>query len=126
MSSLGLVKRDVHVTTSASVTNACHFRHALALDERRVQFMPEYFLEMNAHRTNIRRSGSAVSDIKEVWFAGSHSDVYVIRQYMARIVLKYFHSVVGLIDHMTRRMHTPRTTIPCLTLFMLVMCHLYG
>ena len=74
VSSLGLIKRDVHVTESASVINACHFRHALALDERRVKFMPEYFLEMNAHHS-AGSPRSAVSDVKEVWFAGSHSDV---------------------------------------------------
>ena len=74
VSSLGLVKRDVHVTESASVTNACHFRHALALDERRVKFMPEYFLEMNAHHST-GSPRSAISDVKEVWFVGSHSDM---------------------------------------------------
>ena len=62
---------------SASVTNACHFRHALALDERRVKFMPEYFLEMNAHQS-IGSPRKAISDVKEVWFAGGHSDVYVM------------------------------------------------
>ena len=77
VSSLGVVKQDVHVTASASVTNACHFRHALALDERRVKFMPEYFSEVNAHRINIKSPRSTHSDVKEVWFAGYHSDVYV-------------------------------------------------
>ena len=126
VSSLGLIKRDVHVTESTSVTNACHFRHALALDERRVKFMPEYFLEVNALRTNTRSRKPAVSDIKEVWFAGSHSDVYVIRQWMTRIDLKYFHSVVGWTGHMIRCTHTPRTTTPSLTLFTLVTCHSSG
>ena len=74
VSYLGLIKRDVHVTESASVTNACHFRHALALDERRVKFMPEYFLEMNAHHST-GSPRSAISDVKEVWFVGSHSDM---------------------------------------------------
>ena len=74
VSSLGFIKRSVHITESVSVTNACHFRHALALDEYRVKFMPEYFLEMNANSVPDNR------DVKEVWFAGSHSDVYVISQ----------------------------------------------
>lgn len=77
MSSLGLIKRDVHVTASASVTNTCRFRHALALDERRVKFIPEYFSEVNAHRINIKSQRSTDSDVKEVWFGGCHSDVYV-------------------------------------------------
>ncbi|KAF8416144.1 hypothetical protein L210DRAFT_3616305 [Boletus edulis BED1] len=76
VSSVGLIKGDVFVSTSASVANASHFRHALALDERRVKFMPEYFQEMNAHRNNMLRLG-ADGDIKEVWFAGCHADVSV-------------------------------------------------
>jgi uncharacterized protein (DUF2235 family) len=90
VSSLGLVKRDVHITASASVTNACHFRHALALDERRVKFMPEYFREVNPHRSDIRSPRSAVSDVKEVWFAGSHSDVYVMYQSTQGMNLMHF------------------------------------
>ncbi|KAF8552285.1 hypothetical protein OG21DRAFT_1535523 [Imleria badia] len=77
VSSLGIIKKEVHITSSASVTNACHFRHALALDERRVKFMPEYFLEVNAHRSDIRSPRPPIGDVKEVWFAGCHSDVYV-------------------------------------------------
>ena len=78
MSSLGLIKQDVHITASASVTNTCHFRHALALDERRVKFLPEYFVEMNPHPLLIKGPRPHVSDVKEVWFAGYHSDVYVL------------------------------------------------
>lgn len=78
MSSVGLIKGDAFVSTSASVTNASHFRHALALDERRVTFMPEYFREMNAHQNNVLRPNRVDSDIKEVWFSGCHADVYVI------------------------------------------------
>ena len=99
------------LSTSSSAAHACHFRHALALDERRVKFMPEYFHEMNSRTHGGKskyivtsdvehsatppheRRDSPVSDngtdsavlskgkksrtteIKEVWFAGSHSDV---------------------------------------------------
>ncbi|KIJ11233.1 hypothetical protein PAXINDRAFT_84770, partial [Paxillus involutus ATCC 200175] len=34
MSSVGLVKEDVSLSSSSSVEHACHFRHDLALDER--------------------------------------------------------------------------------------------
>ncbi|KZP29544.1 hypothetical protein FIBSPDRAFT_727476 [Athelia psychrophila] len=60
------------------------FRHALALDERRVKFIPECVMrkehfdkagnqvkfdeEMTKGKISVRR-------LKEVWFAGSHSDV---------------------------------------------------
>ncbi|KAG8791285.1 hypothetical protein FRC12_009656 [Ceratobasidium sp. 428] len=49
-------KRD-HIT---------HFRHALALDECRVKFLPE-------HVDQSWEGG--ISTIREVWFAGTHSDV---------------------------------------------------
>lgn len=103
VSSVGLVRGDVFLSTSASAAHACHFRHALALDELRVKFMPEYFHEMNSQRggsndniskyiiqkteqTNTDQCTSPVtensektmgSEIKEVWFAGTHSDVCV-------------------------------------------------
>lgn len=108
VSSVGLIRGDVFLSTSSSAAHACHFRHALALDELRVKFMPEYFHEMNSQtndgkskyivpsdaehtatspseqcRSTITDSGTHVSggskkkttEIKEVWFAGSHSDV---------------------------------------------------
>lgn len=87
----------------------CIFRHALALDEHRVKFAPEYVHEgacftldedwdINHHsNTGIFHRVSALfkhpsctsqpvdhehaepckSNIKEVWFAGSHSDMWV-------------------------------------------------
>ena len=109
VSSVGLVRGDVFLSTSSSAAHACHFRHALALDELRVKFMPEYFHEMNSQtrggkskyivtslggehaatpaseRRESTMSGSGTdfsggaknktTEIKEVWFAGSHSDV---------------------------------------------------
>lgn len=41
------------------------FRHALALDECRVAFLPKYVDHKKALSTSI----------KEVWFPGAHSDV---------------------------------------------------
>lgn len=70
---MGLFKGDAFVSASASTINACYFRHALALDERRVKFMPEYFVELNSHRGKSENNDHA----KEVWFAGSHGDVCV-------------------------------------------------
>ena len=51
--------------------HVCAFRHALALDERRVKFLPEY--------ANGDVGPSSEGSIREVWFAGSHSDMYVLR-----------------------------------------------
>lgn len=101
VSSVGLIRGDVFLSTSASSAHACHFRHALALDELRVKFMPEYFHEMNSQSNDSiskyivqknkgienepppscatdNSNPTMTSEIKEVWFAGSHSDVYVL------------------------------------------------
>ena len=98
VSSVGIVRGNNFLSASSSAEHACHFRHALALDERRVKFMPEYLCEVNSrtfnyipvasHASESRKStisdeGSHLSegkksksvDIKEVWFPGSHSDV---------------------------------------------------
>jgi hypothetical protein len=60
--------------------HVCLFRHALALDERRVKYLPEY-----AHGGLSAGDGLTVlktlkgdfeeRQVKEVWFAGTHSDV---------------------------------------------------
>lgn len=105
VSSTGLVRGDTFLSTFSSALHTCHFRHALALDERRVKFIPDYFHEMNSHSddgrskyivsssddghaANERRESTVTdnttdlsegktTDVKEVWFAGSHSDVWV-------------------------------------------------
>ena len=53
--------------------HVCSFRHALALDERRVKFLPEY--ANGGHGPSVKDDGTTEGDIKEVWFAGSHSDM---------------------------------------------------
>ncbi|KAG8214237.1 hypothetical protein J3R82DRAFT_11045 [Butyriboletus roseoflavus] len=98
VSSVGLIRGAVFLPSAA---DGCYFRHALALDELRVKFMPEYAHEMNSQTnkgkskyivpspdaeraaTSASDDGSSFSaakynrtaDIKEVWFAGTHSDV---------------------------------------------------
>jgi hypothetical protein len=59
--------KPLPLTTSAQ--HICIFRHALALDERRVKFLPEYV----AGGDSAQQSGSesASPDVKEVWFPGS-------------------------------------------------------
>ena len=97
---MGLIRGNVRLSSPA---HACHFRHALALDECRVKFLPEYFYGTNSQIEDARssnspddeyvatfaeRGGSVMSDdgaefscdeeaadIKEVWFPGYHSDV---------------------------------------------------
>ena len=77
------------------MTHVCYFRHALALDERRVKFLPEYAYGGRAgDKTQQNNDDSQVlkekivSDLLgnkdssprrpqtlEVWFAGTHSDM---------------------------------------------------
>ncbi|KAJ7482816.1 hypothetical protein B0H11DRAFT_1608843, partial [Mycena galericulata] len=73
VSSVGVLRgQPLPLTTSAD--HICHFRHALALDERRVRFLPEYV------RSAIPKAIALIKHllrgtIKEVWFAGTHSDI---------------------------------------------------
>ena len=53
--------------------NICFFRHALALDERRVKFIPEYIFAKKEFFSP--GEFGRPPKCKEVWFRGSHSDV---------------------------------------------------
>ncbi|KAJ7499759.1 hypothetical protein FB451DRAFT_1016164, partial [Mycena latifolia] len=55
---------------TSSARHICIFRHALALDERRVKFLPEY---VDHDMGSV--PGAHPIDVKEVWFAGTHSDI---------------------------------------------------
>lgn len=89
--------------TVDGMTHVCYFRHALALDERRVKFLPEYAYggtsisqekddDSNMHKKDVvdvkhpQENGSSQSQVvkrltekwpqtMEVWFAGTHSDM---------------------------------------------------
>jgi hypothetical protein len=61
---VGLVRGDVFLSTSSSAAHACHFRHALALDELRVKFMPEYFHEMNCQTNDGKSKYIVTSDVE--------------------------------------------------------------
>lgn len=61
----------------------CYFRHALALDERRVKFLPVYAWGGRG-LSGPHTDGTPEDEphqpphTKEVWFAGAHSDMYVM------------------------------------------------
>lgn len=82
MSSVGVI-RDKNLPLSDMAGHICYFRHALALDERRVKFLPEYVqngasTEENGHSSGQPTNtdhGSSFPRVKEVWFAGTHSDM---------------------------------------------------
>lgn len=75
VSSVGVVLRKTLPFTESSA-HICHFRHALALDECRVKFIPEYVIPFPTY-SGIKPSCHISPTVKEVWFEGSHSDVYV-------------------------------------------------
>lgn len=104
VSSVGFTRGKLFPRTR-EVDHICFFRHALALDERRVKFHPEYVrggvgppLEIPTTKeatTTRRRRNSVVTPetpqkkvppqqptrvtaklrVKEVWFPGTHSDM---------------------------------------------------
>ncbi|KAJ8490190.1 hypothetical protein ONZ45_g13289 [Pleurotus djamor] len=73
VSSIGVFRGKSFPETVSGMTHVCHFRHALALDERRAKFQPEF---VNGGLGPLEReNGANRGDVKEVWFAGSHSDI---------------------------------------------------
>jgi hypothetical protein len=54
--------------------HVCVFRHALALDELRVGFLPEY-VNGGLGPVTEEHDTPGGGDVKEVWFSGSHSDM---------------------------------------------------
>jgi uncharacterized protein (DUF2235 family) len=90
VSSIGVVRgKKMLPGTTDGMRHACHFRHALALDERRVKFLPEFAWggstippsepsEWN-HSPSFsglqNTSGGIHPHTLEVWFAGMHSDM---------------------------------------------------
>ncbi|KAJ8502357.1 hypothetical protein ONZ45_g11843 [Pleurotus djamor] len=70
VSSIGVFRGKSLPETVSGMGHVCHFRHALALDERRAKFQPEY---VNGGFGPIK--GEPRGDVKEVWFKGTHSDI---------------------------------------------------
>jgi uncharacterized protein (DUF2235 family) len=74
VSSVGIARGPSLPETTKGMTHVCIFRHALALDEVRVKFLPEY--ANGGHGpTSVGSKDKYNGDVKEVWFAGSHSDM---------------------------------------------------
>ncbi|EGO30045.1 hypothetical protein SERLADRAFT_366014 [Serpula lacrymans var. lacrymans S7.9] len=69
VSSIGIV-REKNLPFTITLDHICYFRHALALDERRVKFLPEY-----ARGGVMENDVKLAPKVKEVWFSGTHSDM---------------------------------------------------
>lgn len=83
MSSVGMFRKKTLPDTTTGMKHVCLFRHALALDERRVKFLPEYAYggitlpkvsSSDSDPDQVIRD-TAFPHTKEVWFVGSHSDM---------------------------------------------------
>jgi uncharacterized protein (DUF2235 family) len=101
VSSVGVI-RSKNLPLTNQCEHICYIRHALALDERRVKFLPEYMCGGESYRDEDISSpplsmkfppsednGDRIQSlrnpapekvhrpprVKEVWFPGSHSDV---------------------------------------------------
>ncbi|KZV99906.1 WD40 repeat-like protein [Exidia glandulosa HHB12029] len=72
VSSVGVIYDKTLPGTTDGMTHVCFFRHALALHERRVKFQPEY---VNGTRGPRGYQDPQAPHTKEVWFAGTHSDI---------------------------------------------------
>ncbi|KAJ7097685.1 hypothetical protein C8R44DRAFT_643151, partial [Mycena epipterygia] len=79
-----------------SCDHICFFRHALAMDEHRVKFLPFYV--NGANLPGQKSTAMAESEhVKEVWFAGSHSDVYSNLGTPPLIWMEHEAEVAGLV-----------------------------
>jgi uncharacterized protein (DUF2235 family) len=63
VSSVGVIKGPTLPETTTGMTHVCAFRHALALDEVRVKFLPEY---VNGGEGPRSAHGEAAGNVKEV------------------------------------------------------------
>ncbi|KZV92974.1 hypothetical protein EXIGLDRAFT_674515 [Exidia glandulosa HHB12029] len=78
VSSVGIVRDKSLPGTADGMKHTCYFRHALALHERRVKFLPEY-VRGGIGPAIDPANDSKIPHTKEVWFAGSHSDIALDR-----------------------------------------------
>ncbi|EJD37496.1 WD40 repeat-like protein [Auricularia subglabra TFB-10046 SS5] len=76
VSSVGLVRDKTLPSTTDGMQSVCFFRHALALHEFRVKFLPEY-ADGGTGPTleSVFPTSGEEPHTKEVWFSGSHSDI---------------------------------------------------
>ncbi|KAF8505281.1 hypothetical protein BU17DRAFT_57961 [Hysterangium stoloniferum] len=93
VSSIGIV-RGRNLPGTVKLDHVCYFRHALALDERRVKFLPEY-AENHALPKNTQRS-QKIPHIKEVWFPGTHSDMSLDRRHPSFLWMSFEAVWAGL------------------------------
>ncbi|KZV80601.1 hypothetical protein EXIGLDRAFT_629887 [Exidia glandulosa HHB12029] len=80
VSSVGIIRDKSLPGTTRGMGHICYFRHALALHERRVKFQPEFSCgglgpDPLDTSTGEKMVKPFYAHTKEVWFAGSHSQM---------------------------------------------------
>ncbi|KZV86524.1 hypothetical protein EXIGLDRAFT_574310, partial [Exidia glandulosa HHB12029] len=79
VSSVGIARNKTLPGTTDGMTHVCFFRHALALHERRVKFLPEYArggcADDPATDDEAGTTPRTSPHTKEVWFVGCHGDM---------------------------------------------------
>lgn len=77
VSSVGFIRDKTLPGTTDGMKSVCYFRHALALHEYRVKFLPEYANGGDGPGNEETTAGDdqLLPHTKEVWFSGSHSDI---------------------------------------------------
>ena len=68
------MRAELYPGTVDGMKHVCYFRHALALHERRVKFLPEYAYGGSVEQ---EQPDTGTPHTLEVWFAGTHSDMWV-------------------------------------------------
>ncbi|KAJ7694671.1 hypothetical protein B0H17DRAFT_931628, partial [Mycena rosella] len=95
VSSVGVFRGKPPPLTS-SAGHICTFRHALALDERRVKFLPEYVDGGSSTATLSTTEAGSPVDVKEVWFAGTHSDMCNLKLNLSSVPLLWMENEATL------------------------------
>ncbi|KAF8515224.1 hypothetical protein BU17DRAFT_51917, partial [Hysterangium stoloniferum] len=86
VSSIG-IERGWNLPGTVKLDHTCYFRHALALYECRVKFLPKYtcggvMLDESKFLPKKRQPPQKIPHIKEVWFPGTHADMSVLPSFL--------------------------------------------
>lgn len=105
VSSIGVFRGKTLPGTTEGMKHVKFFRHALALDERRVKFLPEYAYEgsslpddkqqQDRELKNRFQSADDPPHTKEVWFSGTHSDMSVLSLLVQLVLDVYLTRMVS-------------------------------
>lgn len=100
VSSIGITRGPSFPETTTGMVHVRVFRHAISLHEKRIKFLPE-------HAKGGTGPLSKGGNVKEVWFAGSHSDMYVVIAVVCIQTQTHFCSGGGIATNLKLRRFGP-------------------